>query len=119
VNNSTPQDINGNNKNEFILIISTVNNPDEAKKLAGLLVKEKLAACVSILSPVVSIYRWQNKVETEDEIVLFIKTVKNKYKEVEKLISENHSYEVPEIIALPIVRGEEKYLQWIIDNTHA
>ena len=108
---------NNNNKQEFVLIISTTNNPDEAEKLAGLLVGERVAACVSISSPVTSIYRWQNNVEREQEIMLLIKTVKDKYEDVKKLILKNHSYEVPEIIMLPIIRGEEKYLQWIIDNT--
>jgi len=107
------------NKKEFILIISTANNPVEAKKLAGLLVEERVAACVSMSSPVTSVYRWKNKVETEEEIMLFIKTVKDNYKKVEKLIVENHSYEVPEIISLPITAGEEKHLQWIADNTGA
>ena len=73
-----------NEKKEFILIVSTVNNPAEAKKLAGLLVEEKAAACVSVSSPVTSVYRWKSNVETEEEIMLFIKTVKNNYEKVEK-----------------------------------
>lgn len=108
---------NNTNNREFILIISTTNNPDEAKKLAELLVRERAAACVSISSPVTSIYRWQKKVEEEQEIMLFIKTVKDNYEIVERLISENHSYEVPEIISFPLTQGEEKYLQWLLDNT--
>lgn len=104
-------------KEEFILIISTANNSDEAKKLAELIVKEQAAACVSVSSPVLSVYRWKSNVETEKEVMLFIKTVKNNYQRVEQLIIKNHSYEVPEIIALPITQGEERYLQWILDNT--
>lgn len=115
VSSSTPE----NNKQEFILIISTTNNPAEANKLAGLLVEEKAAACVSISSRVTSVYRWKSNVEREEEIMLFIKTVKDNYKKVETLIVENHSYEVPEIISLPLTGGEEKYLQWIVDNTEA
>lgn len=112
------RDINeGHHNTEFILVISTANNAEEAKKLAGLIVSEKAAACVSISSPVTSVYRWKNKVETEQEVMLFIKTVQENYKTVERLIRKNHSYEVPEIIALPIISGEEKYLRWISDNT--
>lgn len=101
------------NEEEFILIVTTTNKPDEAEKLAGLLVKEKKAACVSISSPVKSVYRWQGNVEIEAEIMLFIKTLKANYQQVERLIRENHGYDVPEIIALPIVRGEEQYLSWL------
>ena len=98
-------------------MISTASNADEAKKLADLLVGQQAAACVSISSPVTSVYRWKSSVETEQEVMLFIKTVAANYKTVEKLIRQNHSYEVPEIITLPIISGEEKYLQWISDNT--
>ncbi len=104
-------------KEKFILIISTANSLDEAEKMAELLVKEKTAACVSISSPVLSVYQWRDNVETEKEVMLFIKTVEGNYQKVERMILENHSYEVPEIIALPIVNGEEKYLRWLRDNS--
>ncbi|MCK4763290.1 MAG: divalent-cation tolerance protein CutA [Candidatus Aminicenantes bacterium] len=107
------QDGKSKGREEFILIVTTVGKPDEAEKLAGMLVKERKAACVSISSPVKSVYRWQGNVEVEAEIMLFIKTVKANYQKVEQLIRENHSYDVPEIIALPIVQGEVKYLQWL------
>lgn len=102
---------------EFILVICSAKNQEEASKLAELLVKERAAACVSVSAPVTSVYRWKGNIETEQEVTLFIKTVKNNYKLVERLIRENHSYEVPEIIAVPIIQGEENYLQWLIDNT--
>ena len=106
-----------NSKKEYLLIITTVNNADEAVKLSELLVKEQAAACVSISSPVTSVYTWKGNVETEKEVMMFIKTVKENYKNVEKLILENHSYEVPEIIALPVTGGEEKYLQWVSNGS--
>lgn len=120
MNDEASLDIKGHNHNtntEFILIISTASNTDEAGKIAGILVGEQVAACVSISSPVTSVYRWKSNVETEQEVMLFIKTVKSNYKTVERLIRQNHSYEVPEIIFLPIISGEGKYLQWISDNT--
>lgn len=85
--------------------------------MAELLVKERAAACVSVSSPVLSVYRWQENIESEKEVMLFIKTTAANYQKVERLITENHSYEVPEIIAMPIVDGEEKYLRWMADNT--
>lgn len=105
------------NNQDFILIISTVNNIGEAEKLAALLVKERAAACVSFSSPVTSVYRWRENVEVEREVMLFIKTIYGNYKKVEELILENHIYEVPEIICLPIINGHEKYLDWVTDNT--
>jgi len=99
-----------------ILIISTTDDVAIAEKMAALLVESKQAACVSISSPITSIYRWQGKIETEKEVMLFIKTREDKYQAVEKIILDNHNYEVPEIIALPIVKGEHTYLQWISDN---
>lgn len=104
-------------KHRFIFIITTIDDLDKAKKISELLVKKKAAACVSITSPITSIYKWKGNIESEKEVALFIKTTENKYPEIEKLIIENHSYEVPEIIALPIIKGEEKYLKWIFENT--
>jgi periplasmic divalent cation tolerance protein len=118
MNDTASQKTKGNSiEKEFILVISTAKNPDEASRLAELLVKEEAAACAAVSSPVMSVYRWKGNIETEQEVMLFIKTVKDNYNLVERLIRENHSYEVPEIIALPIIQGEEKYLQWMIDNT--
>jgi len=105
------------NKEEYTLIISTINSLEEAEKLAEMLVKEKTAACVSVSSPVLSIYRWKDNVETEKEVMLFIKTTRENFPKVERLILENHSYEVPEIIAIPILYGEKRYLTWLSANT--
>ncbi len=102
---------------EFILIITTTNDQEEARHLASLLVGGKTAACVSISSAVISVYRWQGKIEHEDEFMLYIKTTKENYSKVEKIIQENHHYEVPEIIAIPLVNGEMSYLRWIAENT--
>jgi len=105
------------NNTDFVLILSTAKNIGEAEKLAALLVKERAAACVSLSSPVTSVYRWRDNVEIEKEVTLFIKTIVENYKKVEELILNNHKYEVPEIICLPIIDGEPNYLNWIVENS--
>ena len=108
-----------NNNGAFNLIITTTNDRQEAKRIADLLVEKGAAACVSISSPVTSVYKWKGKVETEDEFMLFIKTLAQNYPIVEKLIRENHSYEVPEIVAIPIDKGEVTYLKWLAENSQS
>ena len=117
MNNEVNPEIEKTHPTEFIIVITTTNNAEEAEKLAGLLVGQKAAACVSISSAITSLYRWKNNVEKEQEFMLLIKTVKGNYQAVERLIRQNHSYEVPEIIALPVISGEEKYLHWLAENT--
>lgn len=78
--------------------------------------EKKAAACVSVSSPVSSYYRWQGRIENEQEIVLLIKTLKNNYSLVEKLILENHSYELPEILALPVELADRDYFKWLSEN---
>lgn len=89
--------------------------PDEAfaKQLALQLVKKKLAACVNIVSPMQSIFSWQNQVEIANEILLIIKTADKNFSELETFIQSQHPYEVPEIIALSITKGSKKYLNWL------
>ena len=95
----------------------TVGNLTNAQKIANLLVEKKLAACVSILSQVKSIYRWQNKMEKADEFLLIIKSRKKLSKDIIQLVKENHNYTVPEVIFADIVDGNEEYLDWIGANT--
>ncbi|HID40105.1 MAG TPA: divalent-cation tolerance protein CutA, partial [Calditrichaeota bacterium] len=83
------------------------------------LVTRELAACCNIIQGVISIYRWQGKVETDNEILMIIKSTEENYKAIENSIKELHPYEVPEIISLPIRYGFEKYLKWINDVTKA
>ena len=100
----------------FIQIMTTTNNREEAERIASSLVDKHLVACVQIIGPMTSIYRWQGKVENTMEWLCHIKTTQEMYNSVEKEILSLHSYEVPEIIALPIIQGLEKYLQWIDDS---
>jgi periplasmic divalent cation tolerance protein len=94
------------------VVMVTAAHREQAEKIAKALVKAKLAACVNF-TQVHSIYSWQGDIHYDDEWQLFIKTDLDKFAQVEAKVKEVHSYEVPEIIALPIVAGSESYLQWI------
>jgi len=102
-----------------IVILTTVDSEDLALKLASGLVEGRLAACVNIISPVRSVYRWKDQVCDDKEMVLMIKTVAHLFNEIRDFIRENHSYELPEIIALPVAAGEEKVLDWITASVKA
>ena len=98
---------------DFVVILVTVNSPDEAKKIASSLVSEKLVACVNIIPEINSIFHWQDKITEEKESLLIIKTKKEFFERVKNKVKELHSYQVPEIIALPIVAGSKEYLEWM------
>lgn len=102
---------------EAVLIISNFPDQKTATLLAEALVEQRLAACVNVLSPCVSIYRWQGKIESAGEIPVLIKTRKQHYDQVEQLIKMMHPYELPEVIMVPITGGLPAYLQWIADTT--
>jgi periplasmic divalent cation tolerance protein len=95
------------------LIITNLPNRDAALVLATRLVESGLAACVNIMAPCTSVYTWQNVLESTEEIPLLIKAVKHNYPAIEKEIIALHPYELPEIIAVPIVDGSVAYLNWI------
>ena len=99
--------------NEFIVVFVTVSSSDEADRLAHALVEERLAACVNRIGSVQSVYRWQGQVEQSSEELLVIKTKRELFDRLKKRVQELHSYSVPEIIALPILKGNESYLQWL------
>jgi len=96
------------------IVFVTVRTLSEGRQIARCVVKKRLAACVNILlSPVNSIYRWQDKVEVTHEYFLVVKTTAERYAELEKEIVKVHSYDVPEIVALPISAGLPEYLAWL------
>jgi periplasmic divalent cation tolerance protein len=97
----------------FILVTTTTESKEEATIIAQHLLGEKLAACVQISGPITSTYRWRGKVETAEEWLCLIKTREGLYKELEKAIISLHSYETPEIIAVPITKGSPGYLNWL------
>ncbi|MFX1325120.1 MAG: divalent-cation tolerance protein CutA [Promethearchaeota archaeon] len=99
---------------EFIFL-STVSDVEEGKKIANILVENRLAACVNIIKNIYSVYRWKGKVEVDDEHLLLIKTTEEKSISLIQKINEIHSYETPECIGFKIEIGSEKYLNWIKD----
>ncbi|MFA5867679.1 MAG: divalent-cation tolerance protein CutA [Actinomycetota bacterium] len=101
----------------MIQIQTTVATKEEGEKIADALVQAKLAACVQIIGPITSMYSWRNKVETAQEWLILIKTRTDLYDRVEKEILAFHSYETPEIIAIPIERSSAEYLGWLNEET--
>ena len=100
-----------------LLVITTCPDAAVAEDLARSLVEDRLAACVNILAPCRSIYRWQGQVETAAEVPLLIKTGAECYPALEAALRERHPYEVPEIIALPVAAGLPAYLGWVAAET--
>jgi len=100
-----------------LVILTNVPDDETAKAISTRLVAQQLAACVNILPQVRSIYRWQGKVEESTEVTLLIKSTSSRYAEVEMAIKAYHPYEVPEIIALPIMHGLPAYLNWVVSET--
>jgi len=100
----------------YCVVITTCGSSEEGEKLASQLVESKLAACVQ-LSSITSYYRWEGKVNRDPEYKLVIKTRKALYDQLANFIKENHSYDVPEIIELPIQSGSKEYLSWIDEVT--
>ncbi len=100
----------------YDIILTTTGSKEETDRLAEMLVSRQLAACVQVIN-IGSTYMWQGKITQEAEFLLLIKTASHLYSEVEKIIVENHSYEIPEIIQIPIVQGLPAYLAWIDENT--
>lgn len=100
----------------YDIILTTTGSKEEADRLAEMLVSRQLAACVQVIN-IGSTYMWQGKITQEAEFLLLIKTASHLYSEVEKIIVENHSYEIPEIIQIPIGQGLPAYLAWIDENT--
>lgn len=96
-----------------IVVLSTCASADEGQRLARALVEKRLAACVSLVSGIRSIYRWQDSVADEEEVLLVIKTGRSLIGELKDELERMHSYETPEILALPIVDGSERYLAWL------
>jgi periplasmic divalent cation tolerance protein len=98
---------------EMIVVLCSCGGGEAARRIANALVEQRLAACVSILPTFESVYRWQEKVESANEALLLIKTTSECFAALREKILELHSYDMPEIIALPIVSGLEKYLRWL------
>jgi len=102
--------------NSAIVVQTTVDTRETAIRIADTLVDNRVAACVQISGPMTSVYRWQGKVQHDEEYLLSIKTIQRAYDKVESLIQSQHEYDVPEIIVLPITSGSENYLKWLEDQ---
>ena len=98
---------------DALVVLTTTETEADAERLARLLVEAELAACVQVLPRMTSIYRWQGKIEQAGEILLLIKTTRAAYVRLEAAIKQNHSYETPEILALPVETGSVEYLNWL------
>ena len=101
----------------LLQIVTTTASAEEARRIATALVERRLAACVQIVGPIESVYRWQGKIEMASEWQCQIKTRQSRYSAVEAAIRELHSYDVPEILAIPISDASSAYRQWLIDET--
>ena len=102
---------------EFKVALCTCDSLTTAKKLAELVVSQKLAACVNILPAVHSIYTWNNKIEQSEEVLMIIKTQSNLVEDLKQAIVSNHPYDVPEFICLEITEGHQPYLNWLSAST--
>ena len=96
-----------------LLVLTNLPDRASAERLADLVIGQSLAACVNILSPIRSIYRWEGKTQDDREWLLVIKTEQKHFADVEARVRSLHSYQVPEVVALPVVDGSERYLEWV------
>jgi periplasmic divalent cation tolerance protein len=101
------------------LVLTTAGTHDEAARIGRTLVERGLAACVNIVGPIESIYRWQGAIETSPEFLLIVKTTQPRFDEVRSAIRELHSYELPECLELGVDAGSPEYLAWLTDSVTA
>ena len=101
---------------DILVVLSTFPSIEKASEVAGLLVDERLAACVNVLPGVTSIYRWEGRSEEAAECLLVIKTDGARYPALERRVHELHSYTVPEVLALPVDAGAPAYVQWLTES---
>ena len=104
------------NASRLLVVLMTAPDRDEASRIAELLVNSRLAACVQILPEVQSVYRWKGEVERNTEILLLAKTTSDKFDELDRAVREIHSYDTPEIVALPVNAASESYMNWLLES---
>ena len=98
---------------DALIVFCTCSSREESLKLAQAIVEREAAACVNIVPAVESVYRWEGKIETAQEFLLVIKTTRERFAALQELILKLHSYDTPEVIAVPVVIGLPKYLEWL------
>jgi len=99
-----------------LAVLTNLPDSESAFNLARTVVARRVAACVNVLAPATSFYRWEGREEQASEVPVIIKTTPERYAELESVLRECHPYELPEIIALPVVQGLENYLGWVVDE---
>jgi len=109
--------ISATRTDEALVVLCTTASKDDAKMLAHELIGDKLAACVTLNPEVTSIYSWKGAIEEETECLMIIKTRRKRFSALKRRIIELHSYDVPEIIAIPVVDGNRDYLKWLREQT--
>ena len=102
---------------QFVIVLTTLPSEGDAERFAFQLVEERLAACVNILPPMRSVYRWKNAIEQANERQVLIKTTRARLSALENRLRELHPYDVPEFVVLPIDTGSADYLSWLSGNT--
>jgi len=98
---------------QFIQILTATGTKDSAERIAKSLVEKRLAACVQVFGPIVSIYRWKGQIESAGEWLCLMKSRKNLFNDIIRAIREIHPYEIPEIMSVPVLDGSEDYLAWL------
>ncbi|MBC7195291.1 MAG: divalent-cation tolerance protein CutA [Caldisericia bacterium] len=104
-------------EDKLIMVLTTIDDIEKARKLARFIVDQRLGACIQIIGPIQSIYFWREKVEDAKEWILFIKTRKDLYEKLEELIIKLHPYTVPEIVSFDIEKSFNKYFNWVFEVT--
>ena len=104
---------------EYIQVLTTVEQKADAEKIAHILVEKRIAACVQIIGPVTSHFRWEGKMDSAQEYLCLIKSREDLFAELEAVIKELHPYEVPEILGIPIIKGGKDYLNWLAAELRA
>ncbi len=100
-----------------VVVFVTAATAEQAERLGRIILESRLAACVNVLHGIRSIFRWEDKINVENECLMLIKTTLERYPELEAVIRRHHSYTIPEIIALPVIAGSAPYLGWVRDET--
>jgi len=101
---------------DFAIILTTVSAVEEGESIANILVEKQLASCVNIIPNISSLYRWEGQIQSESEVLLLIKTTKDLEAEVYREVQNVHSYDIPELITLPITNGSDAYLDWMTNS---
>ena len=104
---------------DALVVLCTCPNQEEASELARCLVENRMAACVNIFPRILSIYRWQGETQDDEEVLMIMKTSDRAFPALRSWLLEKHSYDVPEILALPVAKGSSDYLEWLMKGVSA